>query len=132
MSEAYRTDAQGVVGTDAGRTFVANLTEGDWMAYTVMTEEAEYDIYVEVSNRVSGHHPPDCRMVPLLNARSLLGDAQYSVSRRWLSRTHRLRTVQVQLRRHISRVRLGREPPFPWKCAVDDRRYRSYSQLFCD
>lgn len=97
MSEAYRTDARGVVGTDAGRTFVANLTEGDWTAYTVMTEEAEYDISFEVSNRLSGHHPPACRMVPLLNARSMLGDAQYSVSRRWLSRTHRLRAVQVQV-----------------------------------
>lgn len=49
VSGAYRTDGWGLVGTDAGRTFVANVTEGGWTSYQIMTEEAVYDISLEVS-----------------------------------------------------------------------------------
>ncbi|CAM9253362.1 unnamed protein product [Ectocarpus fasciculatus] len=48
-SGAYRMDGIGLVYSELGRTFVANLTDTDWLAYTVMTEDAVYDITLEVS-----------------------------------------------------------------------------------
>lgn len=47
-SGTYRVDGVGLVWSESGRTFVANLTDGDWTAYTIMTEEAEYDITMQV------------------------------------------------------------------------------------
>lgn len=44
----YRIDGLGLVSSESGRTFVADLVETDWLAYTVMTQEAAYDITFEV------------------------------------------------------------------------------------
>lgn len=41
-------DGIGLVYSELGRTFVANLTDTDWLAYTVMTEDAVYDITLQV------------------------------------------------------------------------------------
>lgn len=41
-------DGIGLVYGESGRTFVANLTDTDWLAYTVMTEDAVYDITLQV------------------------------------------------------------------------------------
>lgn len=44
----FRTDGTGLVETNGERTYVANLTEGDWTAYSVMTDNVVYDISLEV------------------------------------------------------------------------------------
>lgn len=45
----YRADSLGRVRSRVGKTFVANMTEGDWTAYSVVaTDEAFYDITLEV------------------------------------------------------------------------------------
>ena len=51
----YRTDGLGLVANDGDRTYVANLTEGQWTAYSVMTHEALYDISLEVGKTVNLH-----------------------------------------------------------------------------
>ncbi|CAM9493067.1 unnamed protein product [Scytosiphon promiscuus] len=45
----YRVDGVGLVLSESGRTYVADLIDTDWLAYTIMTEEAVYDITFEVS-----------------------------------------------------------------------------------
>lgn len=47
-SGTYRVDGTGLVYAASGRTFVANLTDADWLAYTVITVEAEYDVTLQV------------------------------------------------------------------------------------
>lgn len=46
---SYRADAFGRVRSVSGRTFIANMTEGDWTGYTIATDEASYDVTLEVS-----------------------------------------------------------------------------------
>lgn len=48
VSGTYRIDGVGLVDGDSGVTYVANLTDMDWLAYTVMTEEAVYDVTFQV------------------------------------------------------------------------------------
>ena len=43
-----------VYGESGGITYVANLTDTDWLAYTVTTEEAVYDITLQVTGRSFG------------------------------------------------------------------------------
>lgn len=44
----YRADSLGRVRSRVGKTFVANMTEGDWTAYSIIMDEAFYDITLEV------------------------------------------------------------------------------------
>lgn len=48
-SSYYRIDGVGLVGNDSGRFFLGNLQEGQWTAYSVMTDEADYSVTLEVS-----------------------------------------------------------------------------------
>lgn len=45
----YRVDGMGWVFSEDGRTYVEDLVDTDWLAYTVMTEEAVYDVTFEVT-----------------------------------------------------------------------------------
>lgn len=47
-SGTYRVDGAGLVYTAAGRTFVSNVMDTDWLVYTVITDEASYDVTLQV------------------------------------------------------------------------------------
>eukprot|EP00903_Cladosiphon_okamuranus_P010049 g9528.t1 len=49
VSGTYRIDGVGLVDSNSGVTYVANLTDTDWLAYTVVTEASVYDITLQVS-----------------------------------------------------------------------------------
>lgn len=75
---AYRADSLGRVQSSDERMFIANMTESDWTAYTVVSDETLYDIVLEVHTIASFHYPSfPCTPPPSLlrlewNARSMV------------------------------------------------------------